>query len=227
LLTVIGSVEEPLLEAGIRWILGQRPEFELLPFCRTLRDLVRSVAERKPDVVLCAFRPETDLPIADLRFASPRSAIVALAREIDLEFAHQCIEMGVRGLMDSTVGADTLAECLVAVGRGELWMEKSLSMRLLDNPPVRLTRRQSQIVRLLSQGLANKEIAAALGIAESTVKSYLTVLFEKVGAKDRFEVALFGLKNLRGILDEAQFPSFRLTDRAAPTLRRPAKGIVA
>ena len=46
------------------------------------------------------------------------------------------------------------------------------------------------------QGLKNKEIAAALGIAEGTVKAYLTALFEKVGARDRFELALFGLKTV-------------------------------
>ncbi len=46
------------------------------------------------------------------------------------------------------------------------------------------------------QGLKNKEIAAALGLTEGTVKVYLCKLFQKVGAKDRFELALFGLRNL-------------------------------
>jgi two-component system, NarL family, nitrate/nitrite response regulator NarL len=226
-MTVIVMTEEPLLEAGIRWILGQRPEFDLRG-CRTFQELVRAVSENKPDVVLWALGPETDLAIAELRLASPRSAIVVWGRDIDLELAHQAIDMGVRGFIDSRVEAGVLAECLAAVARGELWMEKSLSMRLLDSRPVSLTRRQSQIVRLLSQGLANKEIAEALGIAESTVKSYLTVLFEKVGAKDRVELALFGLRNLKGVKDEAQFPRLRLTDRMrSPMPRRAAKGSLA
>jgi DNA-binding CsgD family transcriptional regulator len=61
-----------------------------------------------------------------------------------------------------------------------------------------LSKRQSELVGLLTQGLKNKEIASALGISEGTVKAYLTTLYEKVGARDRFELALFGLKNLGG-----------------------------
>ena len=59
-----------------------------------------------------------------------------------------------------------------------------------------LTRREGQLVSLLSQGLKNKEIATALTISEGTVKVYLSRLFQKLGVKDRFELALYGLKNL-------------------------------
>jgi len=61
---------------------------------------------------------------------------------------------------------------------------------------VALSRRQTQLLSLLVQGLKNREIATELGISEGTVKAYLTTLFEKVGARDRFELALYGLKNL-------------------------------
>src|SRR6185503_15843601 len=61
---------------------------------------------------------------------------------------------------------------------------------------VALTQREGQLVSLLSQGLKNKEIAVTLMIGEGTVKVYLSRLFRKVGVKDRFELALFGLKNL-------------------------------
>jgi DNA-binding CsgD family transcriptional regulator len=60
---------------------------------------------------------------------------------------------------------------------------------------VELTNRESQLVSLLAQGLKNKEIAACLGITEGTVRIYLSRLFAKIGARDRFEVAVFGLKN--------------------------------
>jgi DNA-binding CsgD family transcriptional regulator len=59
-----------------------------------------------------------------------------------------------------------------------------------------LTRREGQLVTLLAQGLKNKEIATSLNISEGTVKVYLSRLFQKLGVKDRFELALYGLKNL-------------------------------
>ena len=59
-----------------------------------------------------------------------------------------------------------------------------------------LSRREGQLITLLSQGLKNKEIAFTLKITEGTVKVYLSHLFQKVGVKDRFELAVFGLNNL-------------------------------
>ncbi len=60
---------------------------------------------------------------------------------------------------------------------------------------IRLTYRESQLMTLLAQGYRNKEIAECLGIKTGTVKVYLSTLFKKTGAKDRFELSLFGIKN--------------------------------
>ena len=80
-----------------------------------------------------------------------------------------------------------------------MWMERSLANTLLNSRPVALSRRQTQLLGLLVQGLKNREIATEMGIAEGTVKAYLTTLFEKVGARDRFELALYGMKTLRNV----------------------------
>ena len=60
-----------------------------------------------------------------------------------------------------------------------------------------LSPRERQLLRLISQGLSNKQIAGTLMITEGTVKVYLSRLFKKVGVLDRFELALYGLKNLQ------------------------------
>jgi DNA-binding CsgD family transcriptional regulator len=82
------------------------------------------------------------------------------------------------------------------VNDGELWFEKALTDSIMSARRYSLTRREGQLVSLLSQGLKNKEIATALNISEGTVKVYLSRLFQKLGVKDRFELALYGLKNL-------------------------------
>ena len=82
---------------------------------------------------------------------------------------------------------------------------------------IALTKREGQLVSLLSQGLKNKEIASMLLISEGTVKVYLSRLFQKVGVKDRFELALYGLKNLttgHGTLEKAPVT----TDRSSTSL---------
>jgi DNA-binding CsgD family transcriptional regulator len=82
------------------------------------------------------------------------------------------------------------------VAEGGLWFEEALKASFTTMRTISLTRRESQLVSLLSQGLKNKEIAATLFISEGTVKVYLSRLFQKLGVKDRFELALFGLKNM-------------------------------
>jgi DNA-binding NarL/FixJ family response regulator len=87
-------------------------------------------------------------------------------------------------------------KCLRKVAAGELWIEKNLSDQILSARRVLLSPRERQLATLLAQGLKNKEIAYALGITEGTVKVYLSRLFQKAGVADRFELALFALKNL-------------------------------
>jgi DNA-binding NarL/FixJ family response regulator len=133
------------------------------------------------------------------------------------------MDMKVQGMLSTTSLPETLKECLKVAAEGQRWMEQSLSTALLNADRVTLSRRQRQILALLVQGLKNKEIATNLGISEGTVKCYLTKLFEKVGAKDRFELALFGLRNLRGLLDSgSQRPvhAFQPAQRAALLPRR-------
>ena len=206
MLTVAVVSDEALVEAGLRSILGQTQGFELTCVSQNVSQAVDLIGKRNPDVIVCVNRPDLELPLADLRYASPQSALIVLSRDFSPEFAHQALAIGVRGFISTTAAPELLGECLRTVAQGNLWMENSLSMRLLDMRPLNLSRRQTQVVRLLAQGLKNKEIGAALGIAEGTVKAYLTVLFEKVGAKDRFELALFGLKHLGGRNEEHSVP---------------------
>jgi len=133
--------------------------------------------------------------IRELQAIAPGARIVLWARDVSTEMAHQAVELGVRGFLSTTASPAHFRECLRIAARGELWMESSMTMNLLNNRPISLSKRQSELVGLLVQGLKNKEIAGALGISEGTVKAYLTTLYEKVGARDRFELALFGLKN--------------------------------
>jgi len=97
-------------------------------------------------------------------------------------------------------------KCLQKVQTGELWFEKSLTDSFRATRRVPLTQRESQLVTMLSRGLKNKEISCELGITEGTVKVYLSHLFQKSGTKDRFDLALQGLKNfsMSGISTEGQ-----------------------
>jgi DNA-binding NarL/FixJ family response regulator len=131
-----------------------------------------------------------------LHEAASNAKIVLWVHSISTELALQAMSLGVRGILRKTLPTDTLLRCLACVVEGELWFEKALTDSIMSARRYSLTRREGQLVSLLTQGLKNKEIATALTISEGTVKVYLSRLFQKLGVKDRFELALYGLKNL-------------------------------
>ncbi len=189
--------DEPILSKGLESVLRQVEGFELLPACSTLASLLDQISREAPDLVLMDLTPEVTFGVlSEMKHALARTNIVLWVNAISTELAFQAMGLGVRGILRKTLPTELQVKCLQRVQAGELWFEKALTDSFLCARRVALTQREGQLVSLLSQGLKNKEIATTLMISEGTVKVYLSRLFQKVGVKDRFELALFGLKNL-------------------------------
>jgi len=189
--------DEPILAKGLESVLRQVEGFQLLPTSNTLSSLMEQITQGAPDLVLMDLTAEiTFAVLSDMKHAMNRSRIVLWVNNISTELAFQAMGLGVRGILRKTLPTELQVKCLQKVQAGELWFEKALTDSFLCARRVALTQREGQLVSLLSQGLKNKEIATTLMISEGTVKVYLSRLFQKVGVKDRFELALFGLKNL-------------------------------
>jgi len=189
--------DEPILAKGLESVLRQVDGFDLLPTCTTLAGLMEQIGQGLPDLVLMDLTPEiTFAVLSDMKQVMSHCKIVLWVNSISTELAFQSMGLGVRGILRKTLPTDLQVKCLQKVQTGELWFEKALTDSFLCARRVALTQREGQLVSLLSQGLKNKEIATTLMISEGTVKVYLSRLFQKVGVKDRFELALFGLKNL-------------------------------
>jgi DNA-binding NarL/FixJ family response regulator len=189
--------DEPILAKGLESVLRQVDGFDLLPTCGSVASLVEQMAQGSPELVLMDLTPEVTFAVLnELKHAMMSCKIVLWVNSISTELAFQAMGLGVRGILRKTLPTDLQVKCLQKVQAGELWFEKALTDSFLCARRVALTQREGQLVSLLSQGLKNKEIASTLLISEGTVKVYLSRLFQKVGVKDRFELALFGLKNL-------------------------------
>jgi DNA-binding NarL/FixJ family response regulator len=178
-------------------ILRQVEGFELLPTANTLTSLMEQINHGLPDLVLMDLTPEiTPAILSEMKHVMANSRIVLWVNGISSEMAFQAMGLGVRGILRKTLPTELQVKCLQKVLAGELWFEKVLTDSFLCARRVALTQREGQLVSLLSQGLKDKEIATMLMISEGTVKVYLSRLFQKVGVQNRFELALFGLKNL-------------------------------
>jgi len=207
--------DEPLVSEALKSVLQGAKDIEVLQVLDNIAELNSAISEKQPDLLLLSLTPEVHVGvIRQLRRAAPSCKIILWIHTISTELAHQAMELGVRGILRRTYSADMILKCLCKVHEGEMWFDRFLTTSFLGCRKVNLTRREGQLARLIAAGLKNKEIATALSISEGTVKVYLSRLFEKVGAKDRFELALFSLRNLQGT-DQA----VRLEDVSQDELR--------
>jgi two-component system nitrate/nitrite response regulator NarL len=189
--------DEPILAEGLRAVLSAEPDFEMCGYCSEIAELRANLAEHRPDLLLLDLKADVNFSLfSSLHEDGFETKIVLWAHSIQTELALQAMSVGVRGVLRRMLPVETLVRCLKRVHDGELWFEKALTDSIMSARRYRLTRREGQLVSLLSHGLKNKEVATALGISEGSVKVYLSRLFQKLGVKDRFELALYGLKNL-------------------------------
>jgi two-component system nitrate/nitrite response regulator NarP len=214
----------PILAEGLSAVAGAQG-FELVSVCPTVPELHDAVTLTEPHIVLLDFTTDfASSLLADLAALVQARRVVLLVYEITREMAVYAISLGIRGIVRSTLSIELLTSCLAKVHQGEMCFERALIDPPLEPRRSSLTGRETQLVRLLGMGLKNREIAHMLDITEGTVKVYLSRLFQKLGVKDRFELALFGMKNPgAGELRPVRLPALRRGPRRSRSPLREAE----
>lgn len=146
--------------------------------------------------------------IANLRKTSPSTKLIALTHFVSDELELAYFRAGVHGCCRSDVDSRLLKRAVVAVQEDELWIRRSLTLRLLSELRTRidnnarasadvidgrlsdLTLREREIAELIGNGNSNKQIARQLFITERTVKAHVSGIFRKLGVTDRLSIAL-------------------------------------
>jgi len=194
---VVVYSDQPILAMGLESLIAADPALELNACCSNIAALREHLANENPDLAVLDLTPEiTSAALLELQNLAPECKLILWTNTIGGDFALHALTIGIRGVLRKTLPLEALLQCLHRVGAGELWFEKSLTDSFRAARRVWLSPRESQLVTLLTRGLKNKEISGELGITEGTVKVYLSHLFQKSGAKDRFELALQALTNL-------------------------------
>jgi DNA-binding NarL/FixJ family response regulator len=191
------SSDHSILTIGLRTILDASGGEFSLSTSQGMENLAEQALAEEAGVILLDVTGAISLDTVTSLCREARSVPVVLwIDDAATEFISQALSSGVLGLLRKRAGQNILIECLREVSQRRLWVENDLSRQLLSTRNVKLTKRERQLASLLAQGLKNKEIAYRLGITEGTVKVYLSRLYGKLGVNDRFDLALFALKNL-------------------------------
>jgi DNA-binding NarL/FixJ family response regulator len=194
----IGIVDDhPLLREGVANTLRKRADLQVVEQGASAEE-ARDIAQRmRPDVMLIDVNMPGDV-FGAVRFIStelPDVKVLMLTVSESEDDAYSALEAGARGYVLKGVSGPDLVQAIRLIARGETYITPEFANKLLSNFKKRevevrkidLTHREEQIIREVSKGLTNKEVASKLLISEKTVKYYMTCVMQKLHARNRVE----------------------------------------
>jgi DNA-binding NarL/FixJ family response regulator len=191
-ISVLVSAPSVVVRAGLEAVASAHPNVEVLGTAAPGEELQTKAAQLSPDVVLV----EVDGNAADVLQSLQGSTVVLLTSENALPL----LRNGARAVLPPGVSAHEIGLAIEAAASGLLLMHpNSIEVPIPEQHfPEKnygtLSTRETEVLRMLSEGLANKEIAYRLGISEHTVKFHVGSLFQKLNASSRTEAVTLGVR---------------------------------
>ena len=196
--------DHPLYRSGVIRSLEEDPRFAVAGEGASADEAVALAGATQPDVALLDLSmPGNGLEaVRRLHLVAPATRIVVLTVSEADDDIMQALESGAAAYVLKGVGAPELLAILARVADGESYVAPGLAARLLVAMKLRgqsdaqgaaapsLTGREEQILKLVAEGLSNKEIGRKLNLQEKTVKYYLSTVFQKLNVRNRVEAAL-------------------------------------
>jgi len=203
-ITLVLANDHPIFLDGLEDIFRREPDFQVLARCLEGQAALRAVRELKPDVLILDLRmPKMDGlgVLREMQEEKLSTRVVVLTAALDEDEVLEAIRLGVQGVVLKEMAARLVVQCVRKVHAGEQWLEKrsvSLALeRLLKREAATreiaglLTSREIEIVRMVADGLRNREIADRLYINEGTVKAHLHNIYEKLRVNSRLQLTRY------------------------------------
>ena len=202
---VVVADDQEIVRAGFVALLGTQPDFEVAGSAADGEEAVRVCREQDPDVVLMDVRmPVLDGIAATRELCADDRPRVLMLTTFDLdEYVYDALSAGASGFLLKDVAAETLFDAVRVVAAGDALLAPTVTRRLIDEfarlrprlatPPDRLaelTPRETEVLRLVAEGLSNAEIAERLVVTEETVKTHVSRVLQKLRLRDRTQAVV-------------------------------------
>jgi len=202
LIRILTVDDHPLLRKGIAALVNNEDDMKLVAEASTGEEAIEKFRACRPDVTLM----DIQLPglngietIGQIQTEFPNARIIVLTTYSGDVQVVRAIKAGARAYLLKRQVHRELLDTIRAVHAGQRRIPQEIAVELVDQPRDDLTPRETDVLRLIASGNANKEIADQLSIGESSVKSYVANILSKLDAKDRAHAVTIGLK--RGIIE--------------------------
>ena len=198
--------DHPMIRTAIEVLLRDTGQ-TIVGSATTGEEALRALEELRPDLLLLDLQMPEGSGMDVLRAVRSDGLtlrVVLLTAGIEDPALMEAYALKVDGMVLKNSDPAYLIECLDAVGAGRSWIDPELKeriARLADRAPAErpaLAPRERELIKCVSQGLRNREIAKQLGVTEGTVKVYLHNVFDKLGVKNRTELAIHADEFLAG-----------------------------
>ena len=213
---VVVADDQDLVRTGLVMILGAQPGIDVVGEAADGIQAIEVATRLRPDVLLVDIRmPKLDgievtRRLAGPDVADPMAVVVITTFDLD-EYVHGALKAGARGFLLKDAGPDLLAQAVRAAANGDALIAPSVTARLLSTfsglgdstrepaaqPIAPLTEREEEVLVTVALGRTNAEIADVLCISLSTVKTHLASLMNKLGARNRVELAMWAYETDR------------------------------
>ncbi len=206
--------DQEIVCEGLEKILTSDPNIQVVGMAYNGREALDMIPEVQPEVVLMDLKmPEMNGILATQRIRAlyPQVRVLVLTTYDDDEWLFDAIRAGASGYLLKDTPRSDLIRAVIGTASGESYVDPSVTGKLLNslahNPAIAqqpthisLNERESEVLRLLAQGLTNADIASRLYLSEGTVRNYTSAIFSKLGVSDRTQAAVaalrYGLVNL-------------------------------
>lgn len=213
-ITVLVADDQDLVRTGLKMILDAQPDIDVVGEAADGNAALTLAQRLRPDVCLFDIRMpgmdgiEATRLLAGPGVADPMAVVVITTFDLD-EYVHGALKAGARGFLLKDAGTDLLVQAIHAAADGDALIAPSVTARLLaefsnspsSEPPAQpiepLTTREEEVLLTVANGRTNAEIASELNISLSTVKTHLASLMNKLGARNRVEIAMWAYETGR------------------------------
>jgi NarL family two-component system response regulator LiaR len=194
--------DHSVVRQGLRMFLALDPELEVVGEAANGAEALRLARALQPDVVLMdLLMPVMDgiAATAAMRRELPDTEVIALTSVLEDSAVYGAMRAGAIGYLLKDTEADELCRAIKAAAAGQVQLSPSVAARLMrevepPQHPQPLTPRETEVLRQLALGQSNREIAAALVIAEKTVRTHVSNILSKLGVASRTQAALYAVR---------------------------------